>query len=51
MQKTIASSDVVLKAIEPPRTEGELTFSDLAPKPTVDRVDLDFSEHEKEPGK
>ena len=36
MQKTIASNDL---------------FSDVTPKPTVDRVDLDFSEHEKEPGK
>jgi len=51
MQKTIASNDVVLKAIETPSTERELTFSDLAPKPTENRIDLDFSEHEKEPGK
>ena len=34
-----------------PRTENELTFSDLAPKPTEDRIDLDFSQNEKEHGK
>jgi len=51
MQKTIASNDVVLKAIETPISEKELTFSDLAAKPTENRIDFDFSEHEKEPGK
>jgi hypothetical protein len=41
----------VLKAIETPISEKELTFSDLAAKPTENRIDFDFSEHEKEPGK
>jgi pSer/pThr/pTyr-binding forkhead associated (FHA) protein len=53
LRKMIASNEVAISALEtstdkPAASSKDLTFTESAPKPTQDRIELDFSEQKEE---